>query len=83
MTNANDPVTPHLTYNTTSGHANGFMKGLTKREHFAAMAMQGILSNSEGWDNTGTHLRYVSNMATKYADALIEALNKPLPNQQP
>lgn len=49
MTNATDPVTPHLTYNQTSGNANGFMEGLTKREYFAAMAMQGLLSDdSEG-----------------------------------
>lgn len=34
----NEPVTPHLTYNTTSGHADGFLEGLTIRQHFAINA---------------------------------------------
>ena len=47
---------------------------LTKREYFAAMAMQGILSSqTEDWyaDPSGT-----AKMAVQLADALIEKLNK-------
>jgi len=46
MTSANDPVTPHLTYNETSGHANGFMEGLTKREYFAILITQSLVSTT-------------------------------------
>lgn len=45
--------------------------GLTKREYFAAMALQGILASSS--ENT---FEKDANWATKAADALIEELNK-------
>lgn len=47
--------------------------GLTKRELFAAMAMQGLLSQGgyDKWD-------YVATDAVNVADALIAALNKPV-----
>jgi len=71
MTNANDPITPHLTYDNTSGHANGFIEGLTKREYFSAMAMQGLLAY--GWN---VHeYDEASKCSVKAADALITALN--------
>ena len=44
-------------------------KGLTKREYFAAMAMQGLLANS-------LYVGDVAISAVGVADALIEALNK-------
>ena len=47
--------------------------GLTKREYFAAMAMQGIFANSAPAD-TDEFAHMVVN-ATKAADALIAALN--------
>lgn len=57
--------------------------GLTKREYFAAMAMQGILSGDVGinllnaYDGLGTSSHAtLAAFATRYADALIEALNK-------
>lgn len=46
--------------------------GLTKREYFAAMAMQGLLGN-ERILNDGV---VVANTSVLVADALIEALNK-------
>lgn len=55
---------------------NGHQKGLTIRQHFAAMAMQGLLSNP----NYGIHeegaFDCVSQDATRIADALINELNK-------
>lgn len=68
MTDPNSPAYPiprefrHDTYD-----------GLTKREHFAAMAMQGLLANPElsqqSYDTTAA-------CAIKQADALLAALNK-------
>lgn len=44
--------------------------GLTKREYFAAMAMQGLATLD------GTPEGYIAKYAVKHADALIEELNK-------
>lgn len=55
--------------------SNGIITGgppLTKRELFAAMAMQGYLSNSS-LDGT---FKQVADSAVLQADALIEALNE-------
>lgn len=50
-------------------------QGLTKRELFAAMAMQGLSSiNMSGWNWTADDIALE---ATKRADALINQLNKP------
>lgn len=46
--------------------------GLTKREYFAAMAMQGILAGR----NTYLLPEYVAAESIEQADALIEKLNK-------
>jgi len=51
----------------------GLGMGLTKREHFAAMAMQGIyadLGSSEATYND------IAEMAVKAADALLKELSK-------
>jgi hypothetical protein len=45
--------------------------GLTKREYFAAMALQGMLS----YDRT-RHLDDISRWSVEAADALINALNE-------
>lgn len=53
---------------------NDFFDGLTKREQFAAMAMQGILANPtflSDHQDIDIHLLSVNN-----ADHLIKALNK-------
>ena len=42
--------------------------GLTKREYFASLAMQGCLSKGMGEV-------YMASMCVKYADALLEALS--------
>ncbi|QEL01119.1 hypothetical protein FKG96_09965 [Olivibacter sp. LS-1] len=47
--------------------------GLTKREYFAAMALQGLCANPEYVDWSDEK---VSRMAVGEADRLIEALNK-------
>jgi len=63
--------------NDDCAFASEFAPGLTKREYFAAMAMQGLVevSNPE-YEDAQKNIRGVSEMAVKYADALIEELNK-------
>lgn len=52
--------------------------GLTKREHFAAMAMQGLLSSASDsngeWTNCGVD--NVASEAVMFADALLAELEK-------
>lgn len=77
---ASIPVTPHPGENAFPwvGHGEEYLAypGLTKRELFAAMAMQGLLaSESENW-HVG-HPHAVAKNALDYADALIKALQPP------
>jgi len=67
-----------MKHNTNGDHAaTGFdgpdfrSDGLTKREHFAAMALQGLLA-SDVRDNPEGFATY----SVKAADALIKELNK-------
>lgn len=46
--------------------------GLTKREHFASLAMQGMCAHPEFEINDP----HIADIALQHADALIEALNK-------
>lgn len=48
--------------------------GLTKREYFAAMVMQGLLSNPAQIDTTD--FLWIAKTSKGYADALINALNQ-------
>jgi hypothetical protein len=49
-------------------------KGLSKREYFAAMAMQGVCANSSITERAS--YKTMAELSVKQADALIEALNK-------
>lgn len=73
MTNPNDAAFAKSAFYQTDTSE----KGLTKREYFAAMAMQGILANGptdkEGWDLSAEQTAQV---AVNHAEALIEILNK-------
>jgi hypothetical protein len=68
MTNPNDPSNPCPHVNADFTVQYDVYQGLTKREYFAAMAMQGLLSNP----NTIFETQY----AVIIADALIAELNK-------
>jgi hypothetical protein len=48
--------------------------GMTKREYFAAMVMQGITANMKLGEDSG--YQTIAEWSVKQADALIEALNK-------
>lgn len=63
-------------YTTQKGTYNPdyMSSGLTKRELFAAMAMQGILSSGE--HRYGSTLNGLAQYAVQLSDALINELNK-------
>lgn len=50
--------------------------GLSKREYFAAMAMQGLCANEQWYKNSNGNPEWYSNKAVEIADALITELNK-------
>ena len=73
MSNANSPAFPVI----TDGHGD---PGLTKREYFAAMAMQGILAKGFGFKDDGPGrvlimLEQVSSASVKMADFLVAELS--------
>lgn len=50
--------------------------GLTKREYFAAMAMQGIMANPNCEPMTPEHFKNIASDAINIADVLLEELAK-------
>ena len=52
--------------------------GLTKREYFAAMALQGLLST----DNDHSPHNWYGEKSVELADALIKALNESKPTEK-
>jgi hypothetical protein len=60
--NPNDPINPIITENE--------YEGLSKREYFASIAMQGLISDRPADDI------YIPKRAVKIADGLIKELNK-------
>jgi hypothetical protein len=67
ITRANDLAYPVKKVDTIN------YTGLTKREYFASMAMQGIITNKDGLD---IKIERIVESAVDTADALIEELNK-------
>jgi hypothetical protein len=53
--------------------------GLTKREYFASMALQGIIANKDGLD---IKIERIVESAVDTADALIEELSKTKTNEK-
>jgi hypothetical protein len=68
-TNSNEPIV-NIIYNSANIIST---TGLTKREYFAAMALQGIIANKDGLD---IKIERIVESAVDTADALIEELNK-------
>jgi hypothetical protein len=65
MSKQHNPIHPVERYNDHD------FTGLTKREYFAAMAMQGILSSSADRGES-----YVATQSVKFADELLKQLEK-------
>lgn len=71
MSLGNEPIAKTgLTKEEAEGCGDKFYQGITKREHFAALAMQGLLSSGARWDS----IEVMSGDALKAADALLSAL---------
>lgn len=68
-----EPNAPASGLNTQNGH----YPGLTKREHFAGLAMQAWIS-ADHVGNAGYPFEEMANRAIDCADALIAELNKPI-----
>ena len=66
-TKANEPI------NTVEYNNNYISIGLTKREYFAAMAMQGILANKSARKKT---TEMIIESSVRLSDALLNELNK-------
>lgn len=87
MTKADEPAFPNIG-DRVEDTKDGFVftpvhkGGLTKREYFAAMAMQGIISNRELYrgfaklDTSREIGQIVASASIEYANALIEELEK-------
>lgn len=71
-TNPNDPATAGNEYD----HGQ-FNPGLTKREHYAGLALQGLLANPKHLE-WGTRA-WLANISVYMADELILALNRTEP----
>lgn len=84
MENKNQPIHP-LTFDSQKDTQNmGYVSkffGLTKREHFAGLAMQGLYSNP-GYMKKYEGEKYlmqdkiIAEISVKMADALLEELSK-------
>lgn len=72
LTNPNDPI--NISFKSLGESANS---GLTKREYFAAMAMQGLeASNFSNAEQEFMTEKEIVNRAVRLADGLIEELNE-------
>ena len=76
MKNSEHPAFPFNYIDESIGRMD--WPGISKREYFAAMAMQGIASSMTG------HLKqeqdtekFIAKVSVKYADALLAELEKP------
>lgn len=76
-TEPNEPINAMLGFkseNIESMQQAGILYGLTKREYFAAMAMQGEMA-AGGSDFTTVHCDHIAEISVKMADAIIKKLN--------
>lgn len=64
------PITIEVSYGCSGGKICSYRHGLSKRELFAAMAMQGILA-----DPNASNPKLCASLAVRFADALIKQLN--------
>lgn len=75
MKNSEEPAFPVIKTAAT----NQSLSGLTKREYFAGLAMQGILSSINKWiDRDGKQLKAddVAELAISASDRLLEQLEE-------
>ena len=78
-TKSNEPAFSKPAFYHPDGAIDLPNNGLTKREYFAAMAMQGIIANKDGLD---IKIERIVESAVDTADALINELNKTKTNEK-
>lgn len=71
----NEPAAPVVKSTETVQRAAAMYRGLTKREHFAGLAMQGVLAGANAWPDDRDWPE-VARRAVVGADALIAELAK-------
>jgi len=85
MTNGNEPISPTPIAGgdnsvVASTHVSSTFEGLTKREYFAALAMQavisGVYSSKDAYNSFIRSGASISGTAVKEADKLIRELNR-------
>lgn len=74
MKNADKPINPVLIQSPSLQNETSL--GLTKREYFAGVALQGILSNRWSMEFGNYNEEKKAEMAIKYADELLKQLEK-------
>ena len=72
MTNGDEPMNPWAPKHPWSDLSDNGFSGLTKREYFAAMAMQALITKSA----SSLYYKDSTIEAVQIADELINALNK-------
>jgi hypothetical protein len=87
----NEPINKYSPEELREFYSVGGYMGLTIRQHFAAMAMQGLLANPDEvkreyyqskipeLSNCKTPAEFLCKSSVMMADALINALNEPKP----
>ena len=78
-THGDSPAFAKAAFYTDEYGIDAPQEGLTKREYFAAMAMQGIIANKDGLD---IKIERIVESAVDTADALIDELNKTKQNEK-
>lgn len=81
MTKGNEPAFSKAAFYHPDGGVDRPQEGLSKREYFAAMALQGLLTRVPNRHNNETdlgviELKRISEESIIMADALINALNE-------
>jgi hypothetical protein len=75
-TEANQPAFPVLAFDKAGDES--YVRGLSKREYFAGLAMQGILANNYyKYSQSEDECEVLARVAANFADALIKELSKP------
>ncbi len=78
MTNGNLPATPPSVSNSDGvfegSNSSGLGYGLTKREYFAGLAMQGMSSHPDFFSCDPLFAERIAKDAVKFADALLKEL---------
>jgi len=76
--NIDTPAFPCVSF-SGDGHFSHFQEGLTKREYFAGIAMQGFLgsldANNVNWCPSLDNMQYIVKSSVTISDLLIKELN--------